>query len=483
MTGIAVETRIDTAPVARYREAQLEGFSGFRGRHRFPHRLYLLPRGGPEGVKLAARMCDVHDPARLRELLLFAADGHLDDLPDDVFFDTDLMWHGRQLGMRGLAGVATLVVEDSILSVTSMFSDLAQRIHLRRDLKSRVENRVHGWAHLLVNGIVGCAADIGVPAVRFPTARRVLAEIPPHRSPDPTLFERVYDATVRERTEGREDDGWWHVRIAEQAGRTGPLRRGTEPVRNEPVVCIAHDIERDLGHADDPDFARACAEPARAALDRMLEAEAAAGVRTTYNVVGRLFDEVGPAIRAGGHALGFHSHGHVVATAPGLLRRAQLRSGWFRRHALRAATASPEYLELARCRDVDYRLRGYRPPQSRLSPGLHETHLGFFNFEWLASSAYSLGRASPAMELGIVKIPIHADDYELHRGRAYGSWWEDVSAGARERRFTAISLHDCYAEHWLDHYPALLARLADNGVFRTFDEVADDVLLASTCWV
>jgi peptidoglycan/xylan/chitin deacetylase (PgdA/CDA1 family) len=365
-----------------------------------------------------------------------------------------------------------------------MLSDLAQRIVLRRDVKSRVENRVHGWAHLLVNGILTYAADLGVSTVRFPTSARVLDQADPARSVDPTLFERVYDRTVRERTSGREEDGWWWVEVAAQSDRKGPLRRAIEPLDDTPVVCIAHDIERDLGHRDsDPEFARACAAPARQALDRMLEVEAEAGVRATYNVVGSLWDEVAPAVRAGGHALGFHSHDHVVATPPGRLVRAQLRWKITRRRILLGATATPEYLELARCRDVDYRLRGYRPPQSRLSPGLHEAHLGFFNFEWLASSACSHGSTTPALQLGIVKIPIHVDDYDLYGGRDFDEWQRDLLTAGAERRFTALSLHDCYAGWWLDRYAELLERLSDLGVMRTFDEVADQTLLASTRWV
>jgi len=173
----------------------------------------------------------------------------------------------------------------------------------------------------------------------------------------------------------------------------------------------------------------------------------------------------------------------VVPPPPSLPERlrARLRIGQAR--ALRASTRTPEFMELVRCRQIDYRLRGYRPPQSRITMGLHDRHLAYWNFEWLASSAHSLGASEPRLENGIVKIPVHIDDHALYRGQPYGEWERSVLDLAERRDFAAISLHDCYASFWIDRYPALLAKLAGLGVSRTFDEVADGVLRASTSWL
>jgi hypothetical protein len=153
------------------------------------------------------------------------------------------------------------------------------------------------------------------------------------------------------------------------------------------------------------------------------------------------------------------------------------------RRELYAATASPEYMELVRCRRIDHRVRGYRPPQSALSLGIHEQHLAHFNFEWLASSVSSLGFDNPRLEGGVVKIPVHIDDYELFRGRSYDDWERTVLELAGNRRLTVVSLHDCYARYWIDRYGELLRRLGELGAFRTLDEVADDVLRSSTRWI
>ena len=40
---------------------------------------------------------------------------------------------------------------------------------------------------------------------------------------------------------------------------------------------------------------------------------------------------------------------------------------------------------------IDYRIKGYRPAQSRITAELTDANLAFHNFEWLASSRYSLG--------------------------------------------------------------------------------------------
>src|SRR5262245_55019449 len=79
------------------------------------------------------------------------------------------------------------------------------------------------------------------------------------------------------------------------------------------TICIFHDIERGHGHRDvDPAFAERAGALAGPALSRMLEIESRLGIRTSYNVLGMLFDEVVPEISACGHAIGFHSFDHNV---------------------------------------------------------------------------------------------------------------------------------------------------------------------------
>ena len=161
-------------------------------------------------------------------------------------------------------------------------------------------------------------------------------------------------------------------------------------------------------------------------------------------------NEVRPDIEHEGHAIGFHSFDH-----------------------------SPNSGQLDQCREVDYRIKGYRPPQSRLTEELVNTNLLFHNFEWLASARSSLSLEEPTLRDGIVFIPILFDDFALHEGEAYEGWLEQGLDEMVEYDHAVISLHDCYGDQWLDHYPRLLATLSELGSFRTLDQVAAETTLLS----
>jgi len=77
-------------------------------------------------------------------------------------------------------------------------------------------------------------------------------------------------------------------------------------------------------------------------------------------------------------------------------------------------------------------------------------------------------------------IPIKLDDFPLFKAAMPFSAWERQLIGAIESNdFLAFGLHDCYADLWLPHYPALLYKISRFGEIRTFDAVADDAIFAS----
>ena len=184
----------------------------------------------------------------------------------------------------------------------------------------------------------------------------------------------------------------------------------------------------------------------------MLRVERRLSVKATYNIVGQLLPSAREQIEADGHGLAFHSYDH----------RDFERSG-----------------QLAPCRSIDYRLKGYRPPQSKITSELSDETLCFYNFEWLASSSYSLGIDTPQMGNRLVKIPIAFDDYELYRsGLDWETWEAQALATIRQNEFVAFSLHDCYAPFWLPHYQRFLERVCALGRLQTMNDVLNRVLMS-----
>ncbi len=453
--------------------------TGLAQRHMFPHDLIVVPKGGPDGLKLAVRMCGIADPARLREVLLFAGPEVGADLPESLFFDDEIVWHQQHLGRRGHFASANLVLDGDRAYTMAYVSDLVQRISRRREHKTRVEKVFQGWSRLLHHAVLAVAVELGLRTLLVPTAALALRHTDPKRSPDPALFERVYDRHLAEVVAAERQGDWWRVDVARNRARAVRPDWRDEPLPTGKTICLCHDIERGLGHLDcDPAFARAVDGPSREALDRMLAIEAAAGVRGTYQVVGTLFDELRPAIAAGGHALAFHSFDHRVGPRPGPLGRA---AGLARRVIDRARRPERRLLspQLQGCRTVDYRIKGYRPPRSRVTADLSDARLAYYNFEWLASSRYSLGRDTVTVENGLAKLPIHLDDFPLYRGQlTFDAWRARALELVRAQDYTALSVHDCYAAGWIDGYREFLQELAALGSFRTLDEVAADAFLA-----
>jgi len=180
----------------------------------------------------------------------------------------------------------------------------------------------------------------------------------------------------------------------------------------------------------------------------MLAIEAEMNVKATHNVLGCLLSDVREKIAKRGHCITFHSCDHNL-----------------------------EVEQLARCRKVDYRIKGYRPPQSRLTPELTDEKLCFRNFEWLASSARSLGIRMPRLENGLVKIPIIFDDFDLYKGRLTYEEWEQRAIGIIEQhQFVAFRLHDCYVPYWLLSYRSFLEKIRGLGTLKTLNEVANEII-------
>lgn len=437
-------------------EEQRSAFHHFRassGRSFLPHRMYFLRKAGPDAARLADWMAGIRSPDALWEIVLRAEEGALQEVPGDLFFDREIVWHQQHLGLPGHVAYACLAEEKGTLYGLNYVSDAAQRVSRRPDVRSRVENALSGWPDLLVNAVLHFAVERGCRKLRSPTASHVIGHTDSGREVGRELFERVYDRTIAGTLTAEKTSDWWVADVAENADRRVPARSTRESFGDAPRICVFHDVERGLGHRrEDPEFARRADRVAPDALSRMLRIEREVGVTATYNVVGSMLSDVRRQIEDGGHSLAFHSFDHDVGEA-----------------------------QLARCRNVDYRLPGYRPPMSRMTRELTDRSLGWHNFQWLAVAAEELEKDVPYLENRIVKIPVLADDFSLYRdGIPVEQWAGDVLSRVEGRSFSAIGLHDCYGEYWLPVYRRFLESLKSVGELVTLDRIANEVFLQAS---
>jgi len=454
---------------------------GYKQRHFFPHRIYFLPKCGPEGFKLAKRMCGVTDPDKSWQINLYGASPIIDEFPLDLFFDAELMWHQQQFGQKGQVGTADVVVKGDRLYGTNYLSDLVQRIARRREFKTKIENRFNGWHRLLLNSIMSFALDKGLKSVYSPRAEFILRQIPPWRLPvGKALFQRIYDDSLHEHFQVTKEDPWWRIDVGENRHRIILPEKKTESIPRRKTICLCHDIERGKGHTTyDPEMASAADKDGLRHLRDMIAIEKQMNVKATYHVLGCFFDDVRELIENEGHCIAFHSYNHRSDRLWPLWKMQGKISRLLRREKTNGSEGGYRD-QLEKVRQVDYRIKGYRPPQSKITWEVSDRRLCWHNFEWLASSALSLGISAPQMEHRLIKIPILFDDFALYKERMpYANWERQAIARIMENDFVAFSLHDCYAPYWLPYYQRLLEKIRDLGTLKTLDEVAAEVVFVS----
>jgi len=438
------------------KDAQLAAFAckGLARRELFGHRVIAIPKSYPDAqLLLERRGVPRHtiESGRLWQLNLYTTDFY--GLPDALFDDPEVNWHRQQFGLKGLIAAAGLWLRESAVTITVLQSDVCQQLYrhpeLRRSCKTQVETHFRYWYVMLLNAVLDFCLDREVSVLYCPTARQILANTRKQIAPD--LFLRIYDSPKDRYRCSKTLIGvaeYWEIPVrdnADRIARLAPAGNSTVRACRTPRICLFHDIEENV---DTPISAAECEEN----LLRILQIEKDFGLDSTYDVLGAIFQRKRDAILAfnARHSLGFHSFDHQLEHDE----------------------------QLQRCRTVDLRVRGYRPPRSRLTPELIDYTLTLLNFEWFASSAGRLGRSTCALQNGLVKIPIHFDDYPLFKGTVtYDHWESRVLHLARSQPQLGLGLHDCYAAVWLQHYPQLLEKLAMIGHFVSADEVCDGMFL------
>ncbi len=474
--------------IRSYREAEGELLpqfieAGYWERHLFPHRVVLMQKCGPDALKLARNMCGVRNVEDIWLAVLQAGSEVVRDLPPELFFDDDVVWHRQHFGQPGHVAFATFAVQGDTLYGLNYVSDIVQRQARAGRHRTRINNLFRGWPYLLLNAITSFAAEQGLTAVHSPTAEFAIAHADPARPIEPAMFQRIYDLSVTRRYEAERSGDWWTIDIARNRPRIVCLPRKTERWSEQKTICVCHDIEGGLGHLTiDPVFAERADATWRTSLRTMVAWEGKHDVAATYCVVGKIFQQAKALIDNSAAAMAFHSSDHVDRVGyrlPSLFNRLSALKSLRKISAnFRERRAGHYSAELDRCRRIDYRARGYRPPRSRLAGDLTLGRFAYYNFDWLSSSRGSLGVDRPTIDGPIVKIPTLFDDFGLYKtATPYGEWERAALQAVEHAPFIAFSLHDCYADYWLPHYDRFLTRLKDLGTLKTLDQVADELFL------
>jgi len=444
--------------ISSFRESssnRIEEFysKGFKKRHFFPHKTFYLPKTGPDGYKIASRIFGRVNPSDMVEVVLYTVSPVLDEFPEDLFFDDDLVWHQQQFGKKGQIATSNLLIKNMDLYSMIHLSDIVQRISRKREYKTRIENRFKGWPNMLLNSILNFALENQLENVFTPISELALKHTDKKRNVKKDLFKRIYDLSVNRYYEAEKTNGWWKININDNREKIVIPERKQEEMKKEKTICLAHDIEAGLGHIGvDSELVESANRNHKLYLKEMLEIEKDFNIPVTYNVVGCMLNEVREQMSSNRYCIAFHSYDHNV-----------------------------EEKQLNKCRKADYRIKGYRTPQSKITSELTIDNLAFNNFEWLASSVNSLKITQPKLEKGIVNIPVLFDDYPMYKDKiCYKDWENQAISAIEENDFVAFCLHDCYAEYWLPHYKNFLTKIRSMGKFKTFNQVADEEFLANS---
>jgi len=495
--------------------------NGYKERYFFPHETYYLPRCGPEGYFFANRMWNVSDPNSLWEIILYACGNILDEFPDELFFDDDIVWHQEHFGKPGQIATANLIIDGDTLYTLEHVSDIVQRIHIRKEYKTRITSCFGHWHHMLLNSILNFAVENNLTSIHSPTADFLMerfynGKVKPKI--DRRYFDRIYDRDVKMHFDVFQKDGMWIIDVEKNRAKLIiPEKRDSGIKDRKKTICIFHDIERGLANRrTDSGLSKQTDTHTADNLKKILSIEKEAKMKTSYNVVGAILNEVREIIEKEGHCIAFHSYNHQISRQPvtNYLRdeaailpllskigyKATYLFNWVRRllslnpfsyqpiaiifrnvmNKVRKQLSLPPVInQFAACRRVDWRIKGYRHYQPKNNLEVRDADLCYFSFEWIAIDDKNI--ETPMLQNRVVKIPVFSNYYDRHKQNGPFETWENaVIERIKKSDFTAIGLHDSHADSWLPLYPDFLDKVGSLGQFKTFNEVADEVFFANS---
>jgi hypothetical protein len=116
---------------------------GFAPREVFAHNVIAIPKHYPDAQVLLERWGlrrKELDCGQFYQINLYTIDFY--NLPDDLFSDPTINWHGQQLGRKGLIAAAGIWIRNSIATVSTLQSDLCQQLYRQPRLKRLCKTRV-----------------------------------------------------------------------------------------------------------------------------------------------------------------------------------------------------------------------------------------------------------------------------------------------------------------------------------------------------
>jgi len=318
---------------------------------------------------------------------------------------------------------------------------------------------------------------------------------------------RIYDRNIKMHFDVELKDGMWVIDVKKNQNKLiMPEKRKISIKNHEKIICIFHDIEGEFGNTN------AKPVPANFAdtLKKILNIEKETNIKTTYNVVGPILTKVRKDIEKGGHSLAFHSFNHQVSCQPNtnymqdeteiltplsklgykltycinLVRsllslppvsyQPVLVINRKVQNKIRSQLALPPIInQFAECRNIDWRIKGYRHYQPEPIENINDKDLCYYNFEWIAIDDKTPD-AGPILQNRVVKIPVFCDIFEMHQsGISYETWEKAAVERIKQSNFTAIGLHGSYSSNWLPYYSDFVKTISSLGQLKTFNEVAD----------
>ena len=118
---------------------------GYPKKYIFPHKVYCIPKPGPDALRLERWMVGIQPKATHLTLTLHATGEALSEFPGDLFFNKDLVVHQQHFGVPGHLAFASLVSSGKDFYALQVIGDPVQRRARAPAFRQLLSSRFRGW--------------------------------------------------------------------------------------------------------------------------------------------------------------------------------------------------------------------------------------------------------------------------------------------------------------------------------------------------